>query len=533
MLKILIKKQLAEILAFTLRRRARNGAKRGKAGSGKGAVILLIILTLYLCGMFGAMANSLAETLYPVGMGWLYHLLMAGVAVLFGTLGSVFSTYFTLYLAKDNDLLLSMPIPIRDVILSRLLGVYVVGLSYSAMVSVPAVIVGLIQGEATAATLIGGLVMVLLVSLIVLGLSCLLGWVVARLSLRLKNKSYVIVLISLVFLGLYYYVYFRIIGNLQDLLARIILMGGKIKGSAYPIYLLGRIGEGDWLGMGLWLLAEAALLALVWLVLRKSFLSIATASAGGKKAVYHEKAGAQTSVTAALLRREWLRFTASANYMLNCGMGVILLLGLGGYLLIDGRKLLRMLSLLPASLRQGVPVLMAASCCMLGAMIDITAPSVALEGKSLWQIQCLPVTPWQALRAKLTLHLGLGAAPVLFCAAVVTWLAPADLAQKLLMLALTVLFTVFIALLGLFEGIRHPNLNWTNEIIPIKQSMAVAVTMLGGLGLAMAMGGLYFLIGVELGATLWLSIFAVLFLALDAALFLWLKGPGAARFAEL
>ena len=38
-----------------------------------------------------------------------------------GAFGSVFNTYSSLYLAKDNDLLLSLPIPLRVIISSRLL----------------------------------------------------------------------------------------------------------------------------------------------------------------------------------------------------------------------------------------------------------------------------------------------------------------------------------------------------------------------------------------------------------------------------
>ena len=35
------------------------------------------------------------------------------LAIVLGAFGSVFNTYSSLYLAKDNDLLLSMPIPVR------------------------------------------------------------------------------------------------------------------------------------------------------------------------------------------------------------------------------------------------------------------------------------------------------------------------------------------------------------------------------------------------------------------------------------
>ena len=100
-------------------------------------------------------------------MGWLYYLVMGLIAVLLGAFGSVFSTYSSLYLSKDNDLLLSMPIPVRYVMVSRLLGVYLLGLMYSGVATVPAVIVYWIVAPVTAGTVVGGVLMVLLVSVIV------------------------------------------------------------------------------------------------------------------------------------------------------------------------------------------------------------------------------------------------------------------------------------------------------------------------------------------------------------------------------
>ena len=48
----------------------------------------------------------------------------------------------------------------------------------------------------------GGVLFLLLISLFVMAISCLLGWVVAKVSLKLKNKSFVTVVLSLVFFGL-------------------------------------------------------------------------------------------------------------------------------------------------------------------------------------------------------------------------------------------------------------------------------------------------------------------------------------------
>lgn len=66
---------------------------------------------------------------------------MGLISVLLGAFGSVFNTYAGVYLPKDNDLLLSMPIPVSALVGARLAGVYLMGFLYSAVVILPAVLV--------------------------------------------------------------------------------------------------------------------------------------------------------------------------------------------------------------------------------------------------------------------------------------------------------------------------------------------------------------------------------------------------------
>ncbi len=533
MLKTLVKKELQQIWFQGFLRGGKIG-RNGKRRSSKGMIAVWAFLIVYLVGFFAFAAWMAGKQLLSLpDLDWLYYMLLGGGAILFGALGSVFTTYASLYLAKDNDLLLSLPIPVKHVIFSRLLGVYLMGLFYSGSIAVPAVVVGLIQCGFSFSRLIGGLVWVLLISLIVLCLSTLLGWVVARISVKLKNKSFVIVLLSLFFLGLYYVVYFRMMNRLPDLIAGVIQFGENIRGTANPLYLFGRTGTGDWLAMLLCLAAVGLLLALIWLLLKKSFLSIATASAGGKKAVYREKAARQGSVGAALLRKEWMRFSSSSAYMLNCGLGVVFLVGLGVFLLIKGKEYLGVITEVFPPLAELLPVLLCAACCLMASMVNLTAPSVSLEGRSIWQLQSLPVTGWQVLRAKLQLHLAVATLPTLFCTGVVVLLIQATLAQKLLILAVTLLFMLSFALLGLALGVKMANLNWSNENQPIKQSASVSITMFAAMGLAVAIGGLYVWFGHNMGPTAWLSVCALVLLAVSAALLLWLRNSGARRFQEL
>ena len=532
MLNVLLKKQLTEIFRSYF-----YDAKKNKARS-KGAIIGYILLFAVLMvgvlgGMFTMLSLSMCAALSDVGMDWLYFALMALLATLLGAFGSVFNTYSGLYLAKDNDLLLSMPIPVGTIMLSRLLSVYLLGLLYTAVVILPAVIVYWAVVSAAAGAIIGGILLVLLLSLFVMTLSCALGWVVAKISLKLKNKSFITVLVSLLFLGGYYFFYFNAQTLLTQLLANAALYGTKIKGAAYPLYLLGRVGTGDPLAMLATTAFILVLFGLLWRLLSRSFLRIATSSGSTAKRRYREQAVRQRSVDAALLTRELAHFTASPNYMLNCGLGVLLLPLAGGALLWKGGDLLTLAELLFADKDGCVLALLCAAVCTLASMNDMAAPSVSLEGKNLWLAQSLPVTAWQVLRAKLRMQLLLTGIPALFCLLCIALVYPCTAAELMLAVLVSLLYALLSALAGLFLGLKMPNLTWTREITPIKQSGCVLLALFGGWLYALLLGGGYLLAGWQLGFTLYMILWAAATLLLCVVLLRWLKKQGAAIFAAL
>ena len=532
MLKTLLKKQMAEIF-----RNYFYDPKKNKMRSRGATIAYIALYALLMVGMLGGMfallAVGICAPMAAAGVGWLYYLVMGLIAVLLGAFGSVFSTYSSLYLSKDNDLLLSMPIPVRYVMASRLLGVYLLGLMYSGVATVPAVIVYWIVAPVTAGTVVGGVLMVLLVSVIVMVLSCLLGWVVARISLKLKNKSFITVILSLAFLAAYYFVYYKAQGLITLLAENAAVYGAKIRGSAYLLYLFGSVGAGDWLAMGIVTLSQAALLALTLWVIARSFLKIATATGSVKKVRFEHRAVRAQSVQRALFGKELRRFAASPNYMLNCGLGILMLPVAGIVLLIKGGALGRMLADVFSGNVGVVPVLMCAAVCLLASMNDMAAPAVSLEGRNLWLVQSLPVVPWQALRAKLDVQLVLTGVPVLFCALCMVIALPGSALEKTLLVIVALLYTLLSALAALALGLKMPNLTWTNETTPIKQSGCVMLSLFANWFYALALGGLYFLCGNALSAAAYLAIFAVVTAAGSALLLHWVKQRGTRIFAAL
>ena len=532
MLKVLVKKQLAEVFKGYFYN-AKKNKMRSKLSIAAWFVFFVLIMVGLLGGIFTALAISLCGALSEAGLGWLYFLLMCSIAILLGAFGSVFNTYSGLYLSKDNDLLLSMPIPVRTIVAARLVNVYLLGAMYAATVLIPMLIVYWIVTGVTAAKLICGIALFVIVTVIVLLLSCLLGWVVARISLKLKYKSFITVIISLLFIGGYYFFYFKANDFIRNIIQNAYTYGEKIKGAAYSLYLFGRIGEGDWLATAIFAAATAILSVLVWRVLSRSFLQIATASGNTAKARYTEKTAKEKTAFGALLGKEFARFTSSPNYMLNCGLGVFLLPICGVMLLLKGGEVFGAVEEVFAARPDSAAVLLCTALCLIASMNDMAAPAVSLEGKSIWIPQSLPLDSKTALRAKAAMQAILSGVPMLFAAVCAALIVDASFAVKLMLCLTALAYTAFMALFGTVLSIKMPNLNWTNEVAPIKQGGAVTIALFGGWILSFFIAGVYLLIGFKMGAAPYLLFLTAVFAVASVVMLKWLDTKGAAAFAAL
>ena len=240
MLGTLVKKQLTEIFRSYFYDSRRNKA-RSKAVSILLILLFGLLMVVFIGGMFYMIASGLCEPMCAMGLDWLYFALMGLMGVLLGVFGSVFTTYSGLYLAKDNDLLLSMPLPVSVIVASRLVGVYLMSFMFSAVVTGPAAVVYWMNGYNSAAKIIGGLLFIFIISALVLALACVLGYGVARLSMRLKNKSFLVTAFSLIFIAAYYYLYFMAQEKLQDFISHLDQYAEGIQNSLRGLKIFGEV----------------------------------------------------------------------------------------------------------------------------------------------------------------------------------------------------------------------------------------------------------------------------------------------------
>lgn len=533
MLGVLIRRQFLELYRLYLTDK-KSGKTRSAAGTAVYLLLFVLLLLLLGLGVY-SMTGMFAGIMLGRGYDWLFFAFMGLTTVLLGLFGSVFSTYTSLYLAKDNEFLLSLPIPPSQILFSRMTGVFAMSLLYSAVAWIPSVI-RYLKTVPESSGAFPSIVLLLCITVLVSALTCFFGWLVAMISRKAKGKSYLTVFLSLLFFGGYYYAYHNFSKLLASLAEHVDQLRETFRGRIYPLYLLGTAAEGNITSLLLFAALCAVAFVICWFVMSRSFLRVATASNATGKRRFREKEVRAAGLKTALFRRELKRFGSSAVYMLNCGLGVLFLPAAAILCIIKRDFISVMLDMLresAPSVLSYLPAGLSALICLIIAMNVITVPAVSLEGKNLWIVRSLPCPTREVLRAKELLHIVINAVPVVVSAAVLSILLQLKLTDVLTVLVVCLLYITLTAVFGLILGILRPILIWTNESVPVKQNLAVLIAILGNLLFVVFLGaGAYFLRNV-LPIRSYLLLTAALLAVLTLLLQRWVDTKGVQHFEAM
>jgi len=529
MLKALYRKQFAELIAMFFKNR-RTGRMRSKASG----MIFLAVLAASCIGM-GAVFYTLAKGMLlgiSEEMSFLYYFVMGLIAVAIGLLGSIFNAYSTVYNAKDNELLLSMPIPPRHIVFVRITSLIVLTMLFEAVVLVPAFIARVVLKPVTPLVVVNHLLLFLFVTLFVVALTLVLAFVIAAIGRKVKRKSLVTVVTSVAFIVLYYYCYFKAQSVLSSLMT-MTEVPSSIKNGLFLFYYMGRAAEGDTVGMAVFAAVATAAFALAYVAITLLFRRFSVERS--TKALKSKSGNVRsTKPSAALFKREWKRFISIPVYILNCSLGTLVMLVVGVFVYIKAD----MVSMILYAMGQvfshtngAIPS--AAILFMIASMNDLTAPSVSLEGRSMWLIRSLPVTPTDVFKAKIELHLALTILPGLFAASAFVYAFRPDVMSAILLFLSVPAFVLLSASFGLMMNLLKPFMDWKNETIAVKTSVSVLVSIFGMLALVLGLTFLFVPISKHLADRWYLLILTGIFIVGDIVTIGWLKTAGVRKFEAL
>lgn len=515
--------------------RQTTSSKNKKSSIGK--MILFGFLFAYVgvvCFiMFGALFNSLVEPLHLMNLDWLYFALMSLLVIILCFVGSVFIVEHEIYEAKDNELLLSMPIKNSDILLSRVFMILILNYIYELVVAGPAFFIYVMKMGMTVAQMLIFLIIYLTLPLFIMAITCFVAWIVAHIMKRVQHKNIIALVVWIAFFALYFYA----IQYIEEYIALLIINGKNIadaiQQAAFPIYHLAiAIQESSFISLLYYLVCVLVPFGLVMYILSHNFIKMATTQPKVKRIEYVEKPMKQKSILMALLQREFQHFTSNVMIMMNGAIGVILQIIATVALFFYISQIKDILLQLPMLNEYVTPII-----CMVGigmaSMNMITASSISLEGDRLWIIKALPISNIDILHAKLLLHLLLCIpTEIVFCI-IAGILMEVPRFDYIIIVGLPVGFIVCIALLGLLMNLWKPKFDWINETVCVKQSMSVVITMFVSMGFVFVATFLYVLLMDMVTIQLFIYSLFIFIVVLDILGYYLLKTWGVQRFNSL
>ena len=535
MLKTLLKSRLQALWASLSQ-----GSKKKKSASGVVLIIVFAFLAVYMLGAISLVFFGIGFALKEQGDTWAFFTLASLISSALCLFGSIFTTKTQIFESKDNELLLSMPIPPKYILISRILVLLVVNYILEALVMLPALVMYGITIGYTIVGFIFALLSFILIPFLTLAVSAIIAWIISFIASKIRNKTFVSTAMFIVFFAAYMYFCFSlgsITGSGEEM--NIDLSGLK---NTFIFYYLGdSISNENLLHFVIFTLVAVIPAIITFLVISYSFIKIITTKKTAKKAEFKGNKDKSSSPFMALVKKELKRFFTSTAYIMNCGIGSIMLAILSVVVAINAPSILEAIEVQFSDPTQAVPkeliysfipVIIAVASSFIVSMSLVSAPSISLENNNLWILHSLPIKPKTILFAKITNHMII-CTPVSITAVIIACVSlKVSFINVLLVVLTNIAIIAFSGYFGMLLGLKFPKFDWQNENVAVKQGFAIFGTMFGSMIYAMILSVITFIVAV-FNATLALVVMIIPSLVLCVLLHLYFVYKSEKDFEKL
>lgn len=508
---------------------------RNKIGRTLLLCLTALVLLIFI-GASGMYAYAYAHLLEPMGALNAIPGMWMAITCLITLFTTIFKVKGTLFSFSDYDMVMSMPVPTSSIVASRIAVLYVYDLLFTVIIMIPGNVVYGIYTNAGVGYYVLSTILTLIVPLVPILLGTLLGLLVTIAAAKFRYTNLATILLMVVLFSAYmlFMMNTATAENPEAIFANIATVINEQMNRIYPLttMYMKAVTEFDWLAVASFIGISCVLFTGFCYVIGKLFKKINTVVATTKaRSSYKLKELKTSHVMGSLYKREMKHYFSLPMVVLNTAVGILLLTMADVVLLVSGKdKLVEMIGVegMVNQIGSFAPILV-----FLCVMITCTtASTISLEGKNLWLLKSLPVSPKQIFLSKVLVNLTIVLPFVLIDAILfaitfkMTWL------QIVVMLLLPTAGAFFISFFGLVLNLMFPRFDWKSELEVVKQGMPTFIAIFGGMILGIAPMGLCLVLSsvqpefILLGCT-------VLFALLTFVIYRYLVTKGSETFRLL
>jgi ABC-2 type transport system permease protein len=519
----------------------KNDKKTLWKGIGIGVAILLSLGQIV--GLYSFLMVQLYKTATSLFVPQLILTIAVVISGLFVLVFGIFYILSTLFLAKDTELLASMPIPQGSVFVSKFMLVLLGEYPFAFFLMLPPVIIYGVGTHKSVLYYIIAIFCTLFIPLIPLIISAILSLLLMNFVSRSRRRDLITIIgsiiLMIVIIGGQNYLMSRMPENGQDIMLEILKSSTvlvDVVGKAFPpaIWITNVLSLGglDSLMNLLYLiLTSAGAFAVVYLIAsiiyqRGALAQLETQSKPGKAKLNYES----SSHIVTIFKTELRGVVRTPIYALNSLVMVfvaplMMMLPMFGGNFTSDPDIKFLFNLIQSGESQAELLLIVAGVITLLTLINPAASSTfSREGKCFWILKNIPVKPEIQVYGKL-----LAGYFISFIAAVLTSVM-AMLSFKLspvltlMIIILSSLALIPISIWNIFIDLIRPKLTWNSPTEAIKQNFNVVIGMLIGFLLVFVFGVAgYFINNLNLNVYTVFSIMAMIFILVSYISFVLLR----------
>ncbi len=508
-------------------------------------LLLPIFIACYLMFMIWGSANAMFEKMEGTHF---QHVLLAlyVVGISFMTfVEGIYKTSSLIFNCKDDDLLLSLPIPRKTIVFIRIFKFYLFELMFNSMFILPIMVAYIRWGDNITWTYyLTSVIMLLLLPVIPIVLSCIIGAISSSLSSRFKYKNAAQIIISLIFIiGILIFSFstdsimnylMKHASSVNDLIAKIY----------YPAGLYARLVTNfKLIDLIIFIILNLVVLVLSIIILSKFYFRI---NSRLKKVIVDKKDSVgklsfkSSSQTKSLIRKELNTFFKTPVFIINSGFALVLFILAAIIICFKFDSVIPLitsnesgLGLSKELIDNNLSVLIMLLISITAFMTSITNSVISLEGKKINILKSLPVKVKTILMAKIYSCLVI-TTPILFIGDIILFIRfKISILESIILLILSILIPLISHFIGIIVNLKYPKLDYENSSEVVKQSASSFISVMTGMILLIITVTIIMNIIGQISSLMLLIISLIVFAIIDVILYAYLMKKGAKEFNEL
>ena len=451
--------------------------KNNKAKSGTliGFLILMGLLFLAISTFYSIMFGMiLVESKMPLITS---SLMMSAIATVLVLTTSIMMIK-VIFVAKDFEMLSSMPIKKSEIITAKIINLYIIEAIYAGIIMLPNMIVNTVLAK-DAMYLLTGILLLFGVEAFPMLIAALIGSVFAIISARFKHSNIIVIIASLIAFISIFSISFMFSADSTDNaeIAGALAMVSNNIAFLNPVSYLIKLGLENPMFYILYIVCNIAIYIGVIAYITMLFDKVHSLSRVQIEAnKYSLDDLKQDSELKTLINIEFKRLFSSKMYFLNSAIGAVV--GIVLSIMLSLSLLDHKADLIELDVINYVVAVLPLAVTLFSTLGIPSVASISMEGKTFWLSKTLPINPRNLFKAKLIASLAILGISSFISSLIIAIFVGVDIYSFFIIILLPLSYIIFMSVLGLRLNLALPKLHWSDEKEVIKQGGAGAILSL-------------------------------------------------------